>query len=156
MLSSFEHFMVLRLFEDYGFHDDELLLLDFNIAWYVGHFVHPFPYIADTVSGLDNVQDSHGDGVFVFVRNSVQDNFPQGILFLFFLHLVDGLDIENEDVIDFGRLQWFGLELLNNKFLRHDLELKLVFATWLDVCESVPIFGNRYWKFNLLMLDDWL
>ena len=105
MLSSFEHFMVLRLFEDDGFHDDELLFLYFNITWYVGHFVHPFPYIADTVSGLDNIQDSHSDGVFVFVWNSVQHDFPQGILFLLFLLLVDGLDIENEDVIDFGRLQ---------------------------------------------------
>jgi hypothetical protein len=105
MLSSFEHFMVLRLLQDDRFHDDELLFLDFNIAWYVGHFVHPFSDVTDAVSGLDNIQDSHGDGVFVFVWNSVQHNFPQGILLLFFLHLFDGLDIENEDVIDFGRLQ---------------------------------------------------
>lgn len=95
MLGSFEHFMVLRLFEDDGFHDDELLLLDFNITWHIGHFVHPFPDVTDAVSGLDNIQDSHGDGVFVFVWNSVQHDFPQGILFLFFLHLLNGLDIEN-------------------------------------------------------------
>lgn len=144
MLGSFKHFVVLRLLQDDGFHDNELLFLDFNITWHVGHFVHPFSDVTDAVSGLDNIQDSHGDGVFVFVRNSVQHDFPQGILFLFFLHLLNGLDIENQDVIDFGRLQRLGFKLLDNKFFRHDLELKLVFATWLDICESVPIFGNRY------------